>query len=54
MKPNELTGLWPYLTPPEREETNRLLTTDPCPWRPLPGPQAQALETEADVTFYTY
>ena len=49
---SELRDLLPFLTPRERAEMDRLLTTDRRLWRPLPGPQAQAYQSEADELFY--
>lgn len=41
--------VWPYLTPQERVEIEKLLARDPRVWRPLPGPQMEALFSEADI-----
>lgn len=41
--------LLPYLTPRERADLDRLLASAPR-WLPLPGPQAQAFSTPADIT----
>lgn len=49
---NELRALWPFLSPRERAEVDRLLTTDPTPWRPLAGPQTSAYYSPADEVFY--
>ena len=39
--------------PQELEELNHLIATSNLPsWVPLPGPQTEALETEADILFY--
>lgn len=40
-----------YLTPDERRQLDALLAGAP-PWMPLPGPQAQAFASQADVTGY--
>lgn len=40
------------LTDAEREELDRLLSHDRVVWRPLPGPQASAYESEAVITGY--
>lgn len=45
----ELLG---YLTPEELAELDRLLASDPMPWRPLPGPQLDAYTSAADVIGY--
>lgn len=37
------------MTPAERAEVDHLLQTDPVRWRPLPGPQTLAVESEADI-----
>lgn len=47
--PNELAELLRYLTPAERAEVQALMAQAPR-WIPLPGPQAQAFATPADVT----
>lgn len=47
--PAQVAELLPYLTPRELEELDALLVTAPR-WLPLPGPQAQAYATLADVT----
>lgn len=51
MTPQEVLELERYLTPEEREELNALVAADiqTSPWRPLPGPQTMAYESEADV-----
>lgn len=41
-----------YLTPEEKRELDRLLTTDPTLWRPLPGPQSMAYHSEAQIIGY--
>jgi hypothetical protein len=41
-----------WLTPEERAELDSLLTSDHAIWRPLPGPQSQAYESEADIVGY--
>lgn len=50
MTNNELAELLPHLTAEERQEVDRLLTQEI--WTPLPGPQTEALESEADVLLY--
>lgn len=43
----------PYLTEQEIAEIDQILSTSDLPlWVPLPGPQTQALQSEADVLFY--
>lgn len=49
--PNELAELLPYLTQQERAELDRLLTAS-RKWSPLPGPQTQAYECDADIILY--
>jgi len=41
-----------YLTPKERAELDALLDSDQEIWRPLPGPQSDAFESEADIIGY--
>ena len=50
----EFQQLERYLTEVEREELAKLLAQDvaEAPWRPLPGPQAMAYESLADVIGY--
>lgn len=48
--PAEISELLPYLTESERQEVERLLATDDIIMRPLPGPQAMAYHSEADIT----
>jgi hypothetical protein len=45
----ELLG---YLTPEERAELDALLVSDGTVWRPLPGPQSDAYEAQADIIGY--
>ena len=40
------------LTPEERREVDELLRADPVRWHPLPGPQAQAMASAADVLLF--
>jgi hypothetical protein len=47
--PAQIASLLPYLNDQERAELDALLATAPL-WLPLPGPQAQAYSTPADVT----
>lgn len=49
--PAEIAAILPYLTPKERAELDRILAADVAAtlWRPLPGPQALAYYSEADV-----
>ncbi|MBF3874214.1 terminase [Burkholderia pseudomallei] len=49
--PNELAELLPYLTQQERDELDRLLLQSQK-WIPLPGPQSQAYECDADLILY--
>lgn len=48
----ELLGLLPHFTAEERDEINRLLTVHAPLWVPQLGPQAQALNSPADILFY--
>src|SRR4051794_27511302 len=51
--PGDLANLLARLTPTERTELDTLLGLNPASqplWRPLPGPQTQALLSQADVT----
>lgn len=41
-----------FLTPKELAELDGLLVSDPTIWRPLPGPQAMAYESLADIVGY--
>lgn len=45
-------ALLAYLTDEERAELDSLLTSDKTIWRPLPGPQTIAYESEADIIGY--
>lgn len=49
---SDIDKIYPYLTPEEREELDRLLCDDPTLWRPLDGPQSMAYYSEADITGY--
>jgi len=51
MTPDQARDLERYVTPTEREELNALITADLAlhRWRPLPGPQTMAYQSEADV-----
>ena len=51
MQPGEIESLLPYLTAAERGELAALLQGAPL-WLPLPGPQAQAYTTDADIIGY--
>ncbi|CAJ48020.1 Putative phage terminase large subunit, partial [Bordetella avium 197N] len=50
----EVRDLLPYLTPAERAELDAILVADMARvlWRPLPGPQRMAYESQADITGY--
>lgn len=41
-----------YLTPAELAEIDAIIASDPCPWRPLEGPQRIAYESVADIIGY--
>ena len=43
--------LWALMTEEEREEVARLVQFLPC-WQPLPGPQALAYTSQADIIGY--
>jgi hypothetical protein len=49
--PQQARELERYLTPAERDELNALVAADiqEAKWRPLPGPQTMAYESQADV-----
>lgn len=49
---NEIQDLLQFLTPLERSELAILLASDKTLWRPLPGPQTLAMQSEADITGY--
>lgn len=51
MTPREARDLERYLTPEERAELDALVAQDMAEriWRPLPGPQTMAYESQADV-----
>lgn len=51
MTPQQARELERYLTPAERDELNALVAADiqEAKWRPLPGPQTMAYESQADV-----
>lgn len=51
MRYDELRALLAYLTPKERAELDALLASAPV-WYPLPGPQLQAFESQADIVGY--
>lgn len=40
------------LTPEERAKLDELIVTDPVRWRPLPGPQTVAFNSQATITGY--
>lgn len=42
-------GSFDNLTDDEKREIDELIGSDPVPWRPLPGPQAMAYDSDADV-----
>jgi hypothetical protein len=52
MNTNEIRELLPYMTPEERAQVNAILSRDKAVWRPLPGPQTMAYETQADIIGY--
>jgi len=52
MTPAEILELLPYLTAEERAEVDRILANDTAIWRPLPGPQSMAYNSDADIIGY--
>ena len=48
----KIQELCDYLTSDEQEEVRRLLAMDAPVWVPLPGPQTEARESEADIVFF--
>jgi hypothetical protein len=48
----ELLEVLPLLTPEEKRELDQLLLAGTPVWLPQEGPQTQALECPADITFY--
>jgi hypothetical protein len=52
MDTKEIQSLLKYMTPEEREQVDAILASDPALWRPLPGPQTMAYESEADIVGY--
>ena len=52
MRTEDVARLLPYLTPEERVQLDALVVGDKALFRPLPGPQAQAYHSAADITGY--
>jgi len=52
MSPQEIAALLPYLTAAERAEVDAILAADKAIWRPLPGPQIMAYQSEATIIGY--
>ncbi|CAB4165185.1 hypothetical protein UFOVP821_24 [uncultured Caudovirales phage] len=48
----EVQAALPFLTPDERALLDELLCTDEAAWRPLPGPQRAAYDSQADIVGY--
>lgn len=49
----EVADLMQFMTQAELADLDNLLSaTEVSPWEPLPGPQTEALHSEADITFY--
>lgn len=48
----KISELLDYLTDSEKAEIDAILSENAPLWVPLPGPQTQALESEADILFY--
>ncbi len=51
-KINELADLYDWLTPDEQQEMSRLLVAATPLWVPLPGPQTDAYNCQADILYY--
>ena len=51
-KPKIKSELLAVLTNEEKAELDNLLVSDPVVWRPLPGPQSQAYNSEATIVGY--
>jgi hypothetical protein len=49
---SRLDDILERLLPHERAEFEQLLANDPARWRPLPGPQTEAYESEATIVGY--
>lgn len=52
MNQKEIRDLFPLMTPEERAEVDQILARDQSVWRPLPGPQTIAYESDADIIGY--
>src|SRR5690242_7778413 len=52
MDTQEIQDLLKYMTPEERAEVDAILSLDSAIWRPLPGPQTLAFESDADIVGY--
>jgi hypothetical protein len=52
MRVADVRKLIPHLTEAERKELDGLLSSDPCRWRSLPGPQTDAYLSNADIIGY--
>ena len=52
MDTQEIKALMRFMTPEERQEVDRILNQDQAIWRPLPGPQTLAYESDADILGY--
>lgn len=48
----DILAVLPYLTPAERAEVEALLALDKSVWRPLPGPQMMAYDSQATIIGY--
>jgi hypothetical protein len=48
----DIAGLLDYCTPEELSEIDGILAEDTPRWVPLPGPQTEAYECEADILYY--
>jgi hypothetical protein len=49
---SEIEGALPFLTSQERAELEAILAADTRVWYPLPGPQSQAYNSQADIIGY--
>jgi hypothetical protein len=52
MRAEAIASLMEYMTPAEKVEVMAILARDGRKWRPLPGPQTMAYNSEADVIGY--
>jgi hypothetical protein len=50
--PGEIRSLWKWMSPEERHFFHTMVANDKAIWRPLPGPQAIAYWSDADIIGY--